>query len=147
MNAKQIEMFRNLYAPPASSDHDSDDQRAGHLITPNIRQLQPLNNRTILASFLTHGRLDMGNGNVNGEPIVSFSNSGNHLGSASVGGGHLVGHHSALDPYSGAASSALHGGIANRWSWLLACMASFLIVSWSLSITGVQDNNHSKSKR
>lgn len=72
MNAKQIEMFRNLYAPSPSqpeqlggvmmtsmgdnqmgADHHQ-HQRQHHqlteLIVPNIRSLQPLNNRTILAS-------------------------------------------------------------------------------------------------
>jgi hypothetical protein len=77
MNSKQIEMFRNLYAPP-KHDHETastpDDNQHQHqdthneaqptvagteLIMPNIRALQRLNNRTILASFTKHGsRLD-----------------------------------------------------------------------------------------
>lgn len=81
MNAKQIEMFRNLYAPPMhhkdemasnvdetshNNHQDHDEAAAGgnneptagggqELIMPNVRWLQPLNNRTILASFTKHG--------------------------------------------------------------------------------------------
>lgn len=75
MNAKQIEMFRNLYAPPPRHGDDSTADEAGashqdghhenhaatgtHLIMPNVRALQSLNNRTIMASFTKHGgRLD-----------------------------------------------------------------------------------------
>lgn len=56
MNAKQIEMFRNLYAPPDSNEEGSEQH--ARLIMPNVRNLQPLNNRTILASFETMGRLE-----------------------------------------------------------------------------------------
>lgn len=61
MNAKQIEMFRNLYAPAGkhnNQDHQDDGMHRPRLIVPNIRTLQPLNNRTILASFSRWGRLD-----------------------------------------------------------------------------------------
>lgn len=67
LNAKQIEMFRNLYAPPsghqqhhAPASYDANEQResTSKLIIPNIRQLQPLNNRTILASFSPLSRLE-----------------------------------------------------------------------------------------
>lgn len=96
MNAKQIEMFRNLYAPSAHEegaedeseprnpynlqnrtfqsltessrdevgDHNSNQEqqqqqqrRHGQveMIMPNVRSLQALNNRTILASFTRYG--------------------------------------------------------------------------------------------
>lgn len=81
MNAKQLEMFRNLYAPlttnheqplnnnrliHSSSNYNDDheeQQQQQHpseplAIMPNIRQLQPLNNRTILASFMPLGKLE-----------------------------------------------------------------------------------------
>ena len=60
MNAKQIEMFRNIYAPPTGHQHDADEARP-QLMVPNVRLLQPLNNRTILASFYRSGvgRLDI----------------------------------------------------------------------------------------
>lgn len=61
LNAKQIEMFRNLYAPSESlsdsGEHESPSQEPS-LIMPNIRQIQPLNNRTILASFSPFSRLE-----------------------------------------------------------------------------------------
>lgn len=57
MNAKQLEMFRNLYAPMS---HEQDDEHSPEppLIMPNVRQLQTLNNRTILASFSPFGKLE-----------------------------------------------------------------------------------------
>lgn len=65
MNAKQIEMFRNLYAPQQShaeladrADHDKQPSE-DKLIMPNIRNLQQLNNRTILASWPKMGNLDL----------------------------------------------------------------------------------------
>lgn len=85
LNAKQIEMFRNLYAPATvggsahqhsspstagqvhgngnSNDDNDHDQlessaSAAPLIMPNNRQIQPLNNRTILASFAPLSRLE-----------------------------------------------------------------------------------------
>lgn len=69
MNAKQIEMFRNLYAPledgaehreldtttttttTTTSELSASDHHKAQLMVPNIRSLQALNNRTILASF------------------------------------------------------------------------------------------------
>lgn len=77
LNAKQIEMFRNLYAPSHSETHSPTGAAAAAnhgngapngqemmmmmepaLIMPNIRHIQPLNNRTILASFAPLGRLE-----------------------------------------------------------------------------------------
>lgn len=59
LNAKQIEMFRNLYAPQTQSETEHSAQAEGpSLIMPNIRQTQPLSNRTILASFSPYGRLE-----------------------------------------------------------------------------------------
>ena len=90
MNAKQIELFRQLYAPAhghqelagehghlsaklqdggrrGEKQEQSDHEQGGHgevgeqqqeqqqLIVPNVRLLQPLNNRTILASFNKYG--------------------------------------------------------------------------------------------
>lgn len=61
LNAKQIEMFRSLYAPQNEEAVSSD--RSGHgnepmLIMPNTRQIQPINNRTILGSFGSLNRLE-----------------------------------------------------------------------------------------
>lgn len=65
LNAKQIEMFRSLYAPPpASSEGDTNHSHDDHegkdpvLIMPNTRNIQPLNNRTIMASFASLNRLE-----------------------------------------------------------------------------------------
>lgn len=77
LNAKQIEMFRNLYAPPehessghyhSQSEEEINPNRLEPL-TPNVRALQPLNNRTILASFAPFSRIE-------GKIHESFSNSG-----------------------------------------------------------------------
>lgn len=59
LNAKQIEMFRSLYAPPSSEEsHSNEHGKDSVLIMPNTRQIQPLNNRTILASFASLNRLE-----------------------------------------------------------------------------------------
>lgn len=47
LNAKQIEMFRNLYSPIDDEDHAQEPT----LIMPNVRHLQPVFRRQILASF------------------------------------------------------------------------------------------------
>lgn len=52
LNAKQIEMFRNMYTPISSSEEEPD------IMMPNIRHIQPLNNRTIMASFAPLSRLE-----------------------------------------------------------------------------------------
>lgn len=84
LNAKQIEMFRNLFAPisadseSSSSNHGADqaEELAGRsepiLIVPNIRQIQPLNNRTIQASFAPLSRLEqleVGSSYSNAQPL------------------------------------------------------------------------------
>jgi len=66
LNAKQIEIFRNLYTPTAGSinSHEHQADNGIHhvaeptLVMPNIRQIQPINNRTILASFAPLSRLE-----------------------------------------------------------------------------------------
>lgn len=55
LNAKQIEMFRNIYTPQAHSEKDHESSAP---IMPNIRHTQPLSSRTILASFSPYGRLE-----------------------------------------------------------------------------------------
>lgn len=75
LNAKQIEMFRSLYAPP--STEESQDGNHGNdrvLIMPNTRQIQPLNNRTILGSFASLNRLEqiqVAGAPYNGSPSTS----------------------------------------------------------------------------
>lgn len=112
MNAKQLEMFRNLYAPQQAEDRQEEAAHQQHpvghghpeaggrqadllnvqehqresqpqseplMIMPNIRHLQPLNNRTILASFEPLGRLEQmaigGTPNENGFITIPY-NSG-----------------------------------------------------------------------
>lgn len=62
LNAKQIEMFRNMYTPPhhsrGSHGNYGGDEAELVQITPNVRALQPLNNRTILASFAPFSRIE-----------------------------------------------------------------------------------------
>ena len=75
MNAKQIEMFRNVYAPPlathdgAADEHHENEASAAKLILPNIRSIQTLNNRTIMASFSKWGRLESSSIYSNAESI------------------------------------------------------------------------------
>lgn len=47
MNAKQIEMFRNIYSPL----NDEDKYKEPSLIMPNVRNIQNLGQRAIMASF------------------------------------------------------------------------------------------------
>lgn len=72
MNAKQIEMFRNLYAP--MSDEDPYEEPA--LIMPNVRQTQPLGRRLIMASFAPlqrHEKQIQVSTNLSPSPTGSFS--------------------------------------------------------------------------
>lgn len=63
LNAKQIEMFRNLYVPTHGENERPEGEQGSSSensppIMPNIRHIQPLNNRTILASFSPLSRLE-----------------------------------------------------------------------------------------
>lgn len=58
LNAKQIEMFRNIYAPIQGENEKPEHEQGSPPIMPNIRHIQPLNNRTILASFSPLSRLE-----------------------------------------------------------------------------------------
>lgn len=126
MNAKQIEMFRNLYAPaaePHNLEHERKPQQPGEaryhkqgaeqqqaatttagvavldreledgdklaLIVPNVRSLQPLNNRTILASFTKYGsRIEAAwNG---ASPSLVHLNANNHFSSFISGQSNLI---------------------------------------------------------
>lgn len=62
LNAKQIEMFRNLYPPShgeiEGQEHELSSPSETTPIMPNIRNIQPINNRTILASFSPLSRLE-----------------------------------------------------------------------------------------
>lgn len=62
LNAKQIEMFRNLYPPShgeiEGQEHELSSSSETTPIMPNIRNIQPLNSRAILASFSPLSRLE-----------------------------------------------------------------------------------------
>lgn len=109
LNAKQIEMFRNLYRPGssetianASPNENGDgggsagsDSLEPPLIMPNIRQLQALNNRTILSSFAPLSRLEQ----------IQVASGG------------------SIMPYSGASSLNSTGGMQILFA--LICMITF----------------------
>lgn len=84
LNAKHIEMFRNLYSP--RDNHETKQQKAprisnidtnsdSHLLMPNIRNLNPLNNRVILSSFSVGNDNEF---NMNYNSNQSGANSINH---------------------------------------------------------------------
>lgn len=118
LNAKQIELFRNLYAPPASGS----DESATTLIMPNIRQLQPLNGRHILASFRPSGKLMSAT-----EPSVVHDSHQPTVGSSNNG---VPDVNYMMPPSDGAAACARSASQAIAWTLaLVSCCCAVLLSS------------------